>query len=119
MNPFERLPEGYPAAGFYAGYKRSPHDPIGVHMYEVLAPPYYAGDSSELKGVSFVLYRPLSKDAPVYKAGRGYDLKLLHEFLAPAKLDGRVVPRYTHISDLELIIMCKGLCKALYGQEIM
>jgi hypothetical protein len=112
--PFE-LPPEFPEPGFYYNYKHDPEGPINAHAYEVLGPGYYAGDDPHFKGRIMVVYRPLYKDAFVYKNGRGFDMKLLNEFLNMVPRNGTHIARYEKIIDEKAVAVLTRIRNEMYG----
>ena len=49
------------------------------------------------------VYRPLYEESYAYRNGELFDLRPLHMFFQPAKWTGKEVPRFTRISDPDVI----------------
>ncbi len=101
--------------GFYYHYKHDPKGEWDNGLYEILN----VGHHTEIDGLdesAMVVYRPLFKEAPVYKAGRHWDIKPVCMFIQQAIKDGRIVDRYTLITDVELIEKCKNIAEELYTE---
>ena len=59
------------------------------------------------------VYRPLY-EAYVYRNGGMYDLRPLHMFYEPAKLNGKEVARFTRITDPDLIAQLQAIKDRMY-----
>jgi hypothetical protein len=85
--------------GFYYHYKHTPDASFNYHAYEVIG----TGWHTEVKNEYFVIYRPLYKEAFVYKKGKIFDVRPLNMFLEKVKKDGKIFPRFKQIKDKKLI----------------
>lgn len=88
--------------GFYYNYKHDLAGSVNNHAYEVIG----IGHHTEIDGLeasSCVIYRPLYDTAPVYTAGKHYDIKPYSMFIEDALKDGKIIPRFTKITDEKII----------------
>jgi hypothetical protein len=60
------------------------------------------------------VYRPLYEEAYAYRNGGLFDLRPLHMFFEPAELNGKKVPRFTRITDLNVIAQLQALKARMY-----
>lgn len=87
---------------FYYHYKHDPKGDVSNYAYEVLNIAHH----SEIDGVeesAMVVYRPLYKSARAYKAGKHWDVRPFEMFTEILEKDGKKIPRFTKITDLEII----------------
>jgi hypothetical protein len=92
MSARARVPE----KGFYVHYKHDPQLAPHDHMYEVVG----LARNTEEQTYS-VLYRPLYENNWLLPAN--YQSRPLEMFLESVEVDGVLVPRFTKISDPDLI----------------
>lgn len=94
------IPKKIPERGFYYSYKHDPSGPIYNNAYYVS---FVGFLSKKQGGDAQVVYWPLDKEAPVYKAVKGVDLKSIEEWFEEKEKDGIKVPGYELIADEEII----------------
>ncbi len=85
-----------PPKGFYYHYKHDPAGPLNNYTYEVVG----IGRNTEDKTLT-VLYRPLYESAWMPPAD--LQSRPLEMFMGDVAKDGHIMPRFTQITDLELI----------------
>lgn len=66
---------------------------------------------------NMVVYRPLYKEANVFKAGKLFDLRPLQMFMENVTKDGKTFPRFTKITDAKIIAELVIAKKEMYGTE--
>jgi len=112
-----------PQPGFYYHYKHDPNGPINNYAYEVIGTGHHTEVTEEQvqNGVDpfFVIYRPLYKEASVYRLGRLFDIRPLQMFMEEVVKGEKKFPRFTRITNLETIERLKDLCKHLYGEAAL
>lgn len=104
------IPSKVPEPGFYYHYKHNPFGPVNNYAYEVLG----VGCHTELPDVNMVVYRPLYPEAPVYKAGRFFDLRPLATFMEVAE-ESKPFRRFRKISDPVVISELEVIKLEMYG----
>lgn len=108
--------EKYPVElGFYYHYKHDPQGPMNHYAYEVVG----FGHHTEVEGLyesAMVIYRPLYKDAGVYKEGKHADLRPLAMFVEKVEKDGKVFDRFTKITDEHVIHDLEIIKSEMYGE---
>jgi len=105
----DRAPTNVPPNGFYYHYKHtSSGDPYN-YMYEVVGTAFHTELENQL-----VLYRPLYGDR-AYLAGADFGARPLTMWNEQVEVNGEVVPRFTHITDDELIQKLEVRRKDIYG----
>ena len=62
------------------------------------------------------VYRPLYADSYAYRNGGLFDLRPLHMFFDPAKLNGQTVPRFTRITDPDVIARLAAIKARMYPE---
>jgi len=60
------------------------------------------------------VYRPLYEESYAYRNGELFDLRPLHMFFQPAKWTGKEVPRFTRISDPDVIAQWEAIKARMY-----
>ncbi|MEA2701959.1 MAG: hypothetical protein QOE22_668 [Candidatus Parcubacteria bacterium] len=97
------VPEQIPEAGFYYHYKHDPEGPEENYAYELLAVGHHTEEDSRPEDKFLAVYRPLYESALVYRLGRMYDVRPLGMFMEPVTRDGKEQPRFSRVTDPELI----------------
>ncbi|MEK7628218.1 MAG: DUF1653 domain-containing protein [Patescibacteria group bacterium] len=85
-----------PEKGFYRHYKHDPDSSPYNYMYEVIG----VGRNTEDK-MLMVLYRPLYKNE--WMAPADYNARPLDMFMGTVEKDGKMVPRFTHLTNPDLV----------------
>ena len=85
-----------PENGFYYHYKHDPLEGINDHAYEVIGIAQHSEDPDKL-----VIYRPLYKIINIAPAT--YFARPLETFFKEVEYKGKIIPRFTRITDLILI----------------
>jgi hypothetical protein len=103
----ERIPAKVPEKGFYYHYK---HDPavFNDHAYEVVGIARHTEDKS-----FFVLYVPLYENdwfAPAH-----YQARPLPMFMEEVTKDGKKFPRFSRITDPEVVTKLSAIRSEMYG----
>ena len=60
------------------------------------------------------VYRPLYEESYAYRNGGLFDLRPLRMFFEPAERKGKKVPRFTRISDPEVIAQLEAIKARMY-----
>lgn len=98
-----------PAPGFYYHYKHDPAAGPADHAYEVLGVGYHTET-----GESTVLYRPLYREAFSYEHGLlGYN-RPVAMFLDTVDRNGVSTPRFSRITDLDLVYALSQVRDEMY-----
>lgn len=69
-----------PENGYYYHYKHDPSVDIYNYSYQVIGIGHYT-EAKDFNQGTMVIYRPLYESAPVYKAGKHYDIRDLSMFI--------------------------------------
>jgi hypothetical protein len=105
-------PPQIPELGFYYHYKHDPTKGIEYMAYEFLGVGHHTErDPEEWE----LVYRPLYQEAPVYRAGKFWDVRPLHMIFEPATKDGQSVPRFRKITEPSIIAHLTEIRKQMYG----
>lgn len=99
--------------GFYYHYKHDPNGPINHHAYEIVN----IGHHTEIEGLKeseMVVYQPLYSQAGVYTEGKHFDLRPREMFMEEVTKDGKTFPRFTLITDPQVIEELKKIKSELY-----
>src|SRR4029077_17118544 len=92
-------PEQCPEPGYSYYYKHDPNGPLNNYAYYIYGVGYHTEDDCRPEDAFMQVYRPLYEAAYVYRNGGMFDLRPLHMFFKPAEWQGRMVPRFTRITD--------------------
>lgn len=99
-----------PEKGYYYHYKHDPSGEINNYAYEVLG----VGHHTEKEEEFFVIYKPLYKEALVYKMGKLFDVRPLAMFMENVTKDGQTFPRFQKITDQNIISKLEEIKKEIY-----
>ena len=103
------IPKVRPENGFYYHYKHTSGD-INNYAYEVVG----VGHHTEDEVTNFVIYRPLYESS-VYLAGKMFDVRPLEMFMEEVTKDGKTFPRFTKITDPEIITKLEKVKGEMYS----
>lgn len=107
-----KAPANIPQKGFYYHYKHDQSGLVNNYAYEVIG----VGHHTEEDGTFFVIYRPIYKEASVYKAGKLFDLRPLESFLEPIEKDGKTFLRFNLIkTDSVVLLELQKIKIEMYG----
>ncbi len=102
-----------PENGFYYHYKHDASGAVNNYAYEVMG----IGHHTEIDGLdesAMVMYRPLY-DASVFKIGKHWDLRPLGMFMEDVTKDGTTFPRFSKITDENLIAQLVEIRDTMYN----
>ena len=105
----------HPEKGFYYHYKHDSDGSVNNYAYEVLN----IGHHTEIEGLdesAMVVYQPLYESAGVYRIGKHWDVRPLAMFMEEVTKDGRTFPRFSKITDPEIISKLEKIKIAMYGE---
>lgn len=91
-----------PEKGFYYHYKHDPKGEINNYAYEVIG----VGLHTEERNYT-VLYRPLYENT--FLAPADYCARPLNMFMDVVEKDAKKIPRFTKITDLEILKKLKEI----------
>lgn len=114
--PYDLPPKDqWPQPGFYQSYKHNPDGPIANEVF------YICGIGSNKKARPedqySLIYLPLDEEAYVYRHGRMFDTRRLHEFFEYVEHKGVSVPRYTRITDPVVIDVLRAIKRKMYPPD--
>ncbi len=112
-----KIPEFVPEVGFYYHYKHDPAGLVNNYAYQVFGVGCHTEDDCRPEDANMVVYRPLYESS-VYKAGKLFDLRPLEMWMGDVSKDGKTMPRFTKITDLEVISQLRQIQQQMYGQEM-
>ncbi len=107
-----------PEKGYYYHYKHTP-DSVNNYAYEVLGIGFHTevlhieNEPLSAEGI-LVIYRPIYKEAFVYKYGKMFDIRPLEMFMENVTKDGDTIPRFTKINDKEIISELEKIKNEIY-----
>lgn len=102
-----------PEPGFYYHYKHNPEESVNNYAYRVFGVTWFTEECDpEIKYM--VAYRPIYADANVYKDGKINYARPLSMFMDEVTKDGKTFPRFSKITDPEIIEKLKEIEKELY-----
>ncbi len=94
--------------GFYYHYKHDPAEEFNNYAYEVIGTGLHTEDKTET-----VIYRPLYKNT--YLNSFDYSNRPLDMFTGQVEKDGKTFPRFTKITDSEIILKLEKVKEEMYG----
>jgi hypothetical protein len=109
------IPKQMPERGYYYHYKHDPNGAINNYAYFIDAVGCHTEDDCRPEDQFMQVYRPLYP-AFVYQHGM-IDVRPLHMFYEPAIVGGVEMPRFTKITDLEIIAKLKVIRDDMYKWE--
>lgn len=109
-----KIPEKTPALGFYYHYKHVPDGPVNNYAYEIMGVGFHTEENCRSEDAVMVVYRPLYPEAAVYKAGKAFDLRPLGMFMEEVTRDGKTFPRFTKITDVEVLKQLEEIKQQMY-----
>ena len=107
-------PEKQPEPGFYYHFKHDPHGPVNNYAYYIYGVGHHTEDDCRAEDAFMQVYRPLYEEAYACRHGGLFDLRPLSMFYQPARLNGKEVPRFTRITDPEVIATLREIRDRLY-----
>jgi hypothetical protein len=107
-------PEELPEPGYYYHFKRDPNGPLNNYAYYIYGVGHHTEEDSRPEDAFMQVYRPLYAEAYAYRNGGLFDLRPLHMFYKPAYWKGREVPRYTRITDPNVIAQLEVIKLSMY-----
>jgi hypothetical protein len=107
-------PEKRPEAGYYYHYKHDPSGPLNNYAYYIYGVGHHTEDDCRPEDAFMQVYRPLYETAYAYRNGGMFDLRPLHMFYDPARLNGKEVQRFTRIADPDLIAQLQAIRARMY-----
>jgi len=109
-----KIPEKVPELGFYYHYKHDPAGSFNDYAYEVVGTGSHTEEDCRPEDAAMVVYRPLYV-TEVYTAGRLFDLRPLEMWMGDVTKDGKTFPRFTKITDPEVLAKLEAIKKEMYG----
>lgn len=103
-----------PAKGFYYHYKHDVNGSFNNYAYEVVGVGHHTEDDAREIDKLMVVYRPLYTEAFVYQNGQLFDLRPLSMFMEEVTKDGQTFPRFSQITDTEIISKLEKLRDEMY-----
>lgn len=103
-----------PEKGFYYHYKHSGKS-VEDYAYEVLNVAHHT-EIEDFDEAAMVVYRPLYKEAKVYRAGGHWDARPLSMFMESVTKEGKTFPRFSRISDPATIAYLEKMKREMYGE---
>lgn len=115
-----KLPDAVPEKGFYYHYKHDPAGPVNNYAYEVLSIGFHTEDDTRPGEEHFMNYRPLYKEAAVYKASieLGFpciDNRPLKMWMEEVTKEGKTFLRFQKITSSEVIVKLQAIRDEMYS----
>jgi hypothetical protein len=107
-------PEQCPEPGYYYHYKHDPNGPLNNYAYYIYGVGHHTEDDCRPEDAFMQVYRPLYETAYAYRNGGMFDLRPLYMFHKPAIVNGVEVPRFTKITDPEVIARLGAIKARMY-----
>ena len=99
-----------PENGFYRHYKHNPEKGFNDYVYEVIGIALHSEEK-----VYLVAYRPLYKNT--YLVPANFSVRPLKMFLEDVEINGKIIPRFKHITDEKLIVELRKIKDEMYGKN--
>lgn len=109
-----KIPAKVPEKGFYYHYKHNPAGEFNNYAYEVIGVGIHTEDDCSQEDSNMVIYRPLY-NAKVFEAGKFFYLRPLEMFMENVTKDEKTFPRFTKITDAEIINELEAIKVKMYG----
>ena|SRR3989344_5466571 len=109
--PSKKLPQ----RGFYYHYKHDPTGSVGNYAYEILGVGHHTEDDCDERDQFMQVYRPLYKDAYVYRNGKMFDLRPLAMAMEEVEAGCVKMPRFRRITDPAVIAQLEAIKQEMYG----
>ena len=121
-----KIPTKIPEKGFYYHYKRDPDGPFNYAAYEVLGTAFstesegsvHSDNPNDFLKDEVVIYRPLFKEALVYKAGRDFWTRPHAMFLEKVTIDGKEIDRFQKITDPTILADLEKIRDEMYSYRL-
>lgn len=112
------MPERVPDVGFYYHYKHDPSKGFNDHAYEVVGIGFHTESDARPGEEHFLIYRPLYLQN-VYTASQElvipcFDNRPLKMWMEDVEKDGKVFPRFSKITDPEVISQLEKIRAEMY-----
>jgi hypothetical protein len=107
-------PKELPEPGYYYHFKHDPAGPVNNYAYYIYGVGHHTEGNCRPEDAFMQVYRPLYEAAYAVRHGGLFDLRPLHMFYEPAQKDGRRVPRFTKITDPDVIASLRAIKSRLY-----
>ncbi len=110
----DNIPKNVPEKGFYYHYKHNPEGEVNNYAYEFMGVGHHTEDDCRSEDQFLGIYRPLY-EAFVYKNGKMFDVRPLGMWMEDVTKDGKIFPRFSRITDTEIIKQLKKIRDEMYG----
>lgn len=100
--------------GFYYHNKHKVENGVYDYAYEILNIGHHT-EIDDWEETAMVIYRPLYETARVYKAGKHCHLRPYKMFIEKVTKEGKTFPRFTKITDPQIIEKLKSKQKEMYS----
>lgn len=107
------VPKERPEPGYYYHYKHDPDGAVNNYAYRIHGVGHHTEDDCRPMDQHMLVYRPLY-NAFVYQNGKMFDLRPLHMFYEKAEWKGKLVERFTKITDPAVIAELKEIESEMY-----
>lgn len=104
-----------PAKGFYYHAKHDPDGPVNNSAYEVIGVGVHSEDDCDPNDAIMVGYIPLY-DCPLADQLHLFQLGPLASWMGEVSVGGRMVPRFTRITDPVIIAQLTRIRGLIYGK---
>ncbi|MDO8604845.1 MAG: DUF1653 domain-containing protein [bacterium] len=108
-----KISTNIPEAGFYYHNKHT-SDSVNNYAYELMGVGIHTEDDCTPEDANMVVYRPLYK-SEVFNNEKFFWLRPLEMWTEKITKDGKTFPRFSKISDPEIISKLESIKKEMYG----
>ena len=103
-----------PGAGVLLSLQHDPNGPLNNYAYYICGVGHHTEDDCRPEDAFMQVYRPLYETAYAYRNGGMFDLRPLYMFYKTAIVNGVEVPRFTKITDPEVIARLGAIKARMY-----
>jgi hypothetical protein len=107
-------PDELPEPGYYYHFKHDPNGPLNNYAYYIYGVGHHTEGDCRPGDAFMQVYRPLYEEAYAYRHGGLFDLRPLHMFYQPAMWQGKEAPRFTRITDPDVIAQLDAIKTRMY-----
>lgn len=113
---YDEFPKNVPERGFYYHHKHYPAGPVNNYAYEFMGVGHHTEHDCRPEDAHLAIYRPLY-EAFVYTHGKMFDARPLEMFMSEVEKGGKVMQRFTRITDPAVIKELELIRDQMYGEN--
>ena len=106
-----------PVKGFYYHFKHDPSGAVNNYAYEVIGVGVHTEEDCDPRDANMVVYLPLY-DGPIADQQHLFHIRPLSMWMGETVIDGVPMPRFTQITDPDVILQLKRARALHYGKML-